>query len=293
MTHLIISSPQYDPGSESLLITDDNFQIDRRAKKFHTSMGDISAGNLIAFCQTVESVEFVDYGFKDIPKTRDVTIMVLNVLSHKLNIKNYKPGPVVELDFTMTRPTSDSVLWVFGCSYSHGVGVNPKQKYSSLVQQKLDLPLVDITKPGTSTRWGLQHLIHADIKSTDTVIWQITPYDRFTKKTSFTDPSTEVLLKNQSKDVLAFVNHPQLVFDHISLIDYGVQILRSIGCKFCMISIENKSSYSVQCLKEYTKFPEYCYIPNFTIDVGSDNEHPGPNSHLLVAQSILNKLQND
>ena len=180
-------------------------------------------------------------------------------------------------------------LWVFGCSFSNGDGVLSSEKYSSIVSNHLNLPLMDITQSGSSTRWSLRHLLQANISTNDIVIWQLTTFGRFSSAENKTT-LTEFLLKNAQREVVVNSNDLQLYVDQLSLLSYGVQYLRAKKVKFKIISLESPGKFCNDLINEYIRYPEYCYLPNWQIDTGSDNIHPGKLSHKLVAENILNSL---
>jgi hypothetical protein len=130
---------------------------------------------------------------------------------------------------------------VFGCSHSHGVGLLPNElRYSDIISQELNIPLKSITKPGSSTRWSLRHLINANINPTDLVIWQITTPDRISLPGL---PSNELVLSTiKNRYLLEVYTDEQIYFDHMSLINYGAQYLRAKGVRFVMTSIEHNST---------------------------------------------------
>lgn len=183
----------------------------------------------------------------------------------------------------------ESSLWVFGCSFSHGVGVTDSERYPSLLSKELNLPLESITRPGSSTRWSLRHLINANIKPNDLVVWQITTVSRISMA-SDKEHLEETLLKNAPKQMVVALSDEQIYIDQLSLLQYGVNYLRSIGVKFCIISLDSNDHMEPHLILQYTRYPEYCYMGNWQIDVGSDNGHPGKHSHKLVADRLLKVL---
>jgi len=188
-----------------------------------------------------------------------------------------------------SRP-ADATLWVFGCSLSHGVGLSPNElRYSDIISQELNMPLKSITRPGASLRHSLRHLVNASINPTDLVIWQITIPNRISLPGS---PPNELLLTlTKNRYLLEVYTDEQVYFDHMSLINYGVQYLRAKGVRFVVTSIGPDSALFYKYKKEYVKYKEYCYSPNFHVDVGNDNLHSGKISHKNLALSILNHLQ--
>lgn len=295
MKTLVISSPFYNPGTQSILVTEQNWKNNAEVQGvFHTSLGDITSTSLLYFCDLVDEIQFKDVGFESIPGTRDTTYMILNSLSHQFSIKGFsKEPPDTYLNHDMIRPKADSVIWVFGCSYSHGTALNLDQIYSYHLHTKMGLPVVSVTQPGSSLRWSLRHLMHADLHPNDIVVWQITTFSRDSIKDQAKIGPVEIVYDNENLYKAKLLSFEQMVFNHLSLVDYGVQYLRAKNQNFYLISIESKefSEYRNRVLIEFNKYPEYCYTPESVVDVGQDNTHPGPLSHNRVAEFLLRKIQ--
>ena len=297
MRSLVISSPWYTAtDQDSVLITNDNF-LDLAGSNtlvFHTSLGDISASNLLLFCQQIDQLIFVDYKFDHNQALFNKTIIFLNSVANQYTVYNFDRLPPAHF---LTQPVApriskDPILWVFGCSLSLGVGVPDNKKYPEVLRQKLGLPLHLVAQSASSLRWSLRHLIHADICAGDTIIWQLTTGARFTIKEHPNCPPQEIMLKDCDKNFVAHANKEQIWFDHISLVDCGVQYLRALGVKFYMVSIEGHDLMIDRYLLEYTKYPEYCYVPDWIVDKGSDNNHPGITSHQLLSDALHNRIVN-
>lgn len=295
MKTLVISSPFYDPLTRSILITEQNWKDNDSAQgEFHTSLGDITSTSLLYFCDNVNEIQFEDFGFESIPDTRDTTHMILNSLSHRFNIKGFnKEPPDTYLNHDMIRPKADRVIWIFGCSYSHGSALNSDQTYSYHLHTQLGLPVVLVTQPGSSLRWSLRHLMHANLHPNDIVVWQITTFIRDSIKDQSGMNPVEIIYDDKNLYRAKLLTFEQMIFNHLSLVDYGVQYLRAKNQNFYLTSVDTKefSKYRNRILIEFNKYPEYCYTPDFVVDFGQDNAHPGPRSHKIMADFLLRKIQ--
>lgn len=294
MKTLTISSPHYDPGPGSVLVTDENLQsVSVDAQEFHTSLGDMSAANIMRFCKSMDSVKFVDYGFQRDKELLSSTTTLLNTLSHEFDIQGYpRTEPVNFTSHLVPRPPGDQVIWFFGCSLTSGTGLLDQERYSNLVEDSLGIPAVRIAVPGSSTRWSLRHLLHSDIQPNDLVVWQISTFFRESiKKYPDRDP-VEVIVDEKNRELLSLYNFEQFWFNHMTLVDYGVKYLRARQQRFVLISIESQGfqEYRGRIRSELTKYPEYCYVPGFVVDLARDDLHPGIESNKILAQAILEKF---
>ena len=261
--------------------------------EYHTSLGDMTASNILSISNQFELINFIPTNFSTNESIYQETILLLSYLQHRMPVSNMDTEPIKifnDIDIT-TRPNYPA-LWVFGCSHSHGIGLSSEEfRYSNILSHAVNMPLISITKPGSSTRWSLRHLINANIQKSDLVIWQITTPDRISLAEGC-QLSTELLLSSTiNRALLEVYSDEQLYFDHLSIINYGVQYLRALGITFVLTSIENDSTLFYNYKKEYCKYKEYCYSPGFNVDTGDDNLHFGNLSHKNLALSIQDHIQ--
>jgi hypothetical protein len=259
---------------------------------YHTSLGDMSAADILRVSKKFEVINFIPDNFNPTEPIYYETVILLTHLQHLMNVSNFSVDQIDTFtdNLAISSRPKNTTLWVFGCSHSHGVGLLPDElRYSDIISQELNMPLKSITKPGASTRWSLRHLINAIINTTDLVIWQLTIPDRISLSGK---PPTELMLSaTKNPHLLEVYTDEQIYFDHMSLVNYGVQYLRAKGVRFVITSIEPNSKMSYNYKKEYAKYKEYCYSPNFNVDTGTDNLHFGKISHKNLALSILNHIE--
>jgi hypothetical protein len=267
----------------------DQWPCDLSGSEYHTSLGDLSAKQILAVADLFDTINFVPDKFDHQSSIYKQTVLLLQSLSHKKSISNFTAS--TPKTFLSADVSGLAGMWVFGCSYSYGTGLQDfSQRYSEILSKQLSLKLRLVARPGSSIHWSLRHLLHADIKPTDVVIWQITTPERYTAGNDYNDV-TEVLLKSsKDRSAVDFHSDPQLFYNHINCLNIGLQYLRTLGVKFAITSLDNNSELNYQCLAEYTKHPEYCYTPDIIIDRGSDNLHWGPKTHKILAEKLYKFL---
>jgi hypothetical protein len=295
MSTLTISSVEYIPSNNnSSLITNKNYDkcIINNYADYHTTVSDLDSNKIIELVKQIDKVFFVEDFFDKTSSIYSETIALLNYIQHFVPIYNYNIDN--KIDFTnnkliYTHPGKPT-LWVFGCSHSHGVGLASNElRYANIISRKLNMPLKLISQPGSSTNWSLRHCINANIRCDDIVVWQLTTPDRITLNNK---KLAEVMLSNTSQQELIKVySDDQVFFEHLNLVNIGVRYLQSKKIKFVLTAILNNQRLFYNYLQEYTKYSEYCYAPNFNVDLGSDNLHFGPNSHANLATAILSHLE--
>ena len=301
MKTLHIIEPTFDFGTindTSVLLT--STDVDFACHEYHTSIGDVSASDIIKISKHFSVINFVDKKFDKASNIYKETIVLLNYLcSFKTvtyyslkNVTNFIKQPTVSFADAKIRSRPDrSVLWVFGCSHSQGTGLLPEQlSFGEIVAEKLNLPLMLVSKVGSSLNWSTRNLVAADIRPEDTVIWQITAPHRIS---CYNGIEVEEIMLSRTKDrhLLDVYNDEQVFFNHFNLLNFGTRYLRTIGVKFVMNEFPPKKEYLYDYITEYTKYPEYCYTPDCNLDLASDNIHFGHLSHRAIALRLIDHLQ--
>lgn len=253
--------------------------------EYHTSLGDLPADQILSIAGQFDQIKFDIEGFdlaSDIYKETQILCNYIN--------KNIEPVNFVDNQSIYQRPL-DPVLWVFGCSHSHGVGLKPtEKKYGEIVAENLSLPLKLITKPGSSLHWSTRHVVNANIQPNDIVIWQLTTPPRVSVFDG-TNVEEIMLAKSDNRSLVDAMTDEQIYFNQISLLNFGTQYLRKLGVTFVLTSIINPDNmYSF--LLEYVNYPEYCYnAESINVDFGTDGVHIGPIGHHLLAKQLTDHIQ--
>jgi hypothetical protein len=257
--------------------------------EYHTSIGDMSVNDLLLIVNKFDSIEFVENGFTDDDISKDTRMLMIFLQTQK------PTNNAITADFlsfadhpNLNTRDHERLLWVFGCSHSHGTGLsNQFETYGSWLANSLGLPLKLITKPGSSTHWSLRQLINSHIKKNDYVVWQITsPY----RLSHFNGKHVEEIALSHCKNrhIIETYSDPQCFFLQLSYLNIGIRYLRSIGVNFVVITVDSKNLSEIN---EYAKYPEFFSPTDFVVDYGSDKLHYGPLSHKRLALSLLNRIQ--
>jgi hypothetical protein len=256
---------------------------------YHTSLGDLPVDQIIRLSSQFDIIKFEAQGFdvdSAIYKESRTLFQYLNkqYTDNQLDIQRFTTHP--DIDTRLDQP----MLWVFGCSHSHGTGLRSNElNYGQWLSQHLDLPLKLITKPGSSLAWSYRHLLNSCIQKHDTVVWQLTTPGRLSR---FNGKHVDEIVLNSSSDrkLVDSITDEQLYFTQLSLLNTGTKFLQAIGCKFVITSISDFGA-NYDYVSEYIRYPEYCSNYGLHIDNGTDGVHPGPLSHKAIAQRILNHVQ--
>ena len=278
---------------------------------YHTSLGDISQNQMIELALQADQVVYLQPEQWSSPSIQSQTEAVVNYISHRKKVLEWtRPCVPDDLEYPQinTMTTTQPKLWVFGCSHSHGSGLPDleKQSYAHLLADKLNHTLIKVTRPGTSTRWSLKHLINANIGPHDIVIWQPTTLGRLTVvdseiKTQYLDQlpkeyletyndilttynSTELHLKDLPREYYRVYNDEQLLFDHLSLLNTGTRYCETNNIKLIMTSLDRDQSTAVR--NYISRYKQWTWTDSEFQDHGLDNTHAGPKTHAKLADDL-------
>jgi hypothetical protein len=110
----------------------------------------------------------------------------LKAFSHYKPIENFSMDPVpkvlenksIILKLSDVRKTSQPQLWVSGCSFAAGDGVQSNQRYGQILSDRLNLPVSFLAESGSSVTWAADQILRSDLRENDILIWGLTSIPR-------------------------------------------------------------------------------------------------------------------
>ena len=277
---------QVNPESKLISKYEENLQ----PGDYHTSLGDLSVDQIIKLSRQFDCIQFESQGFDTTSTVYKESLTLFRYLTTNTTSTTHEIEEFTDHSQIKNRP-DQPVLWVFGCSHSHGVGLRPGElRYGEWLAQHLDLPLKLITKPGSSLNWSHRHLFNAALKPQDIVVWQLTTPGRISQ---FNGKHVKEIVLNGSKNrvLVDSISNEQLYFNQLNLLNTGMKFLKLIGCRAVITSITDFGYNYYDYVSEYVKYPEYCSSYGLYLDRGTDGMHAGPLSHKAIAERILKHLQ--
>ena len=279
----------------------------------YTSLGDLPKvfenSNVVhALFDLADNIYYYPPKIWSYTKMKELTERILQEFSleknnvHNLNLPNYTELYTKLVD---GRQTPDQQLWVAGCSFSHGIGVDPAQRYGQLIANSLRLPVSFLTAGGSSIPWAVDQIVRSDICAGDIVVLGLTEEFRFPYwTTNNTVWHIGVNRQNQS-DRLPFTNLSSNIIDRLitddncfyqSLIKIHqlVNFCRKLNVKLLILGLlsSNRLAFHLNNIPEFINYTNI-KLQNSLADLGTDNIHPGPLQHQLYAdfcQAALKKL---
>ena len=291
------------------LITSKNFR-NLSSGTYYTSLGDLT--NLNEFADVLRQADEIIYcpskswsdGRLSQSNMKQWTEDYLKIFSCDRNKKVV--GFSVQCDdlAAMThlvdqRKTQHQQIWIAGCSISHGIGVDLKQRYGHLISQELGLEASFLTKSGSSVAWAADQLMRSDIRPGDMIFWGLTSINRFT----YWNESEKQIVQcpashwdNQKSYLGNFIKKNFLASDiligqSVNAVMQVVNYCDKIGARLVLATL-------MAGMEQYIK-----HIPNFLLlagmygrdpdnmflDTGNDGVHPGIESHQHYADQMLKK----
>ena len=310
----------FEWSGTSRLIDRDNFN-EFGAGNYHTSLSDLGPVKIMQLALDADEVIYLQPDVWSSENMRLKTQTLINSISHRKKVVNWvRTPPVQQVEYPSEKVLEAQYpkiswaqhspkLWVFGCEFSHGHGLPEieKQCYADILADKLNRKLIKVTRPGTSTRWSLMHLINADIGPQDIVIWQPTALGRLTvsdpevKRQYLGDVSPEYFatyqdiltehdavethLKDLPREYLRVYTDQQLLCDHLNLINIGTRYCESNNIKFMITSIDRDQNDAVR--NYLSLYPQWLWTTGDFMDPGLVPDTAGPFTHAKLAQDLM------
>jgi hypothetical protein len=297
-----------DPDSQ--LITQQNYK-DLAPGTYYTSLGDL--GDITHLATVLRSADCVVYSpppdnqWSDSKNGKSIMKTwledYLSVFSFYTQVENFavespddKPEMLQLLD---TRKTNDQQLWIAGCSFSHGTGVELDQRYGHLLSNQLNLPVSFLTTPGSSVVWAADQILRSDIRENDLVVWGVTTLPRiphfYNGKLSNVRASTYTKqTPGHELDFDYFISEDVKYRSVVSMFQV-INYCKKIKAKLLLVSMLDDGT-----LFNYIKDTDVDYLMLYQLwgrdqdqpwpDIAHDQQHPGPKTHEFYTAAILKKI---
>ncbi len=296
---LYISTQNYRWDDKIPLIDSKNFTniiCSDFKSDYRTSMGDVKSDNLHLIVSNAEKITLINpEDLLDDPHTYTTGRLFKVLIRFKDKVTNLDIINTINYKNLLIERNSDSpILWISGCSVTYGAGVKIQERFSNLLSNKLNMPLINLAESGRSIFWTVDSLMRADIKANDIVVLGLTNVARY----EYTD----------GWQLLAKPAHYTDRLEHIE-VDYFESRTHILKCSRHILHLINfcnkiKAKIIIANLLDCTWMPiifnghpNFIDLSSFTpssveyIDLGYDNTHPGPLQHQEYAEKLFNFIQ--
>jgi hypothetical protein len=197
---------------------------------------------------------------------------------------------------------NDCTLFIAGCSISHGIGVKKEERYGDLLADMFDLPVIYLSRPGSSIMWQADRILQADINSGDIVVWGLTNIGRATVADEYDwkgIPFGHYIdgPEEQKYFSIEYFSSWTLSVSTIKNILQVENFCKKIGARLYLANVLEhqivplvfgaQQNY-INCLADWKPGSSYDVT---WIDLGTDQQHPGPNQHKNYADTIYQHIQ--
>ena len=299
-----LSNLAYTQDVNAKLLTEKNF-TNLPSGTYDTSLGDIGGvrnlGLLLQQCDRIIYAPPPNGKWSGGSKMQEWTEDYLKIFSFRTRIENYQRSDCLVqdmLDLADHRKTQDQQLWILGCSVSHGVGVANDQRYGQLLSDRLNLPASFLTRSGASIIWAADQIQRSDIRKHDIVVWGLTsdtrlPY-HLENVLAHVTPTSILSYPDIAKVVSPdYLISKDLLYRNLISIYQVINLCNKVGAQLIMASILD--SNIIYYLRDFPNFIMLSHLwgrdaKDLFADLGSDNGHPGPNSHQFYADQIYQRI---
>ena len=288
------------------LITNTNYS-NLNSGTYYVSIGDLDT--LAQFAEVLRQATHIIYAppahwsdqHKNHSKMQEWTENYLVAFADKKPIEGFTfPCPKDKetmLKLVDTRKTDGRQLWVAGCSFTFGIGVNDDERYGQLIAAQLELPVSFLAYPGSSLTWAADQILRSDIRTNDVVIWGLTSHERFlyfknNKITHVTPRTYEVDANLKYLVDISFLDSQQLIYQAVVEIHQVINFCKKIGAQLILAQLLGRGMerYLHGYVNYQMLYDQYGRnADDILLDLGSDSVHPGPAMHQWYYKQILAK----
>jgi hypothetical protein len=221
-------------------------------------------------------------------------------LKHNTKVKNFTWSK----DFNYLENIKNNVtptLWTAGCSVTAGTGVDYKDRWGTLLAEYLNLPEVTLSKLGTSVGWAADQILRSDIKEGDIVVWGLTSIPRVQISRNWNFESVSIraypsIKKEEQYWNIDYFNCETLVLTTVRHILQVINFCKKIKVTLYLVNLIDLTWLGI-ILKDFENFIDLTHdLPTNNgflcyIDLGTDNDHPGPKQHSKYATTIYDFIK--
>jgi hypothetical protein len=216
--------------------------------------------------------------------------------------------PLDLLWFADERKSANQQIWIVGCSYAYGKGVDKQERYGQIVADNFNLPVSFLASTGTSISWAANQILRSDIKEHDLIVWGLTGIHRYDSYKNyieypmnsvdqFTSVNNEVTdkrkkfedqLTEEDKDELVkrLFSEEQILMAVRSIFQV-INFCKKVNAKLVIFLHTLSYSEAEQLLLKYLNQLDNVVHLSTQIDFGTDLKHPGPQTHKNWASEII------
>jgi hypothetical protein len=262
-----------------------------------TTVEDLGYAGIEAAVSTAQHVELVDFDFG---KYNHDNFAAYGRLLNALNRRRQAPDFDIDyLQSTKLQRDDGPVLWTAGCSMTAAIEVEPHQAWRNILADKLNMPLINLAKGGTSIWWSADQLLRADLRAGDTVVWGLTNVSRIDYAENWqmhcetVAHYTKLDHNKQHWNIDYFESATQTLFC-LHTIHQVINFCDRLGVDLYLANLLDIHWISI-LLKQHPRFIDLVDQVKSQwavfIDYAADQQHPGPLQHQHYATQLYNFIE--
>jgi len=189
------------------------------------------------------------------------------------------------------RKTNQPQLWVAGCSFTDGDGVQPNQRYGQLLSDRLNLPVSFLSQSGSSITWAADQIIRSDLRENDMLIWGLTSIPRVNYFTH--NEIHHLCIGNKKLEEFLIQTEEDILYKSLTSIYQVVNFCKKIKVDLFLVNLLNHVVVDylddvevLSLTRLWGRNADDCYE-----DFGDDDLHPGAKTHEFYAEEIFKKIK--
>jgi hypothetical protein len=309
-----------DQHADAILCTDDNIDDVINNKFLYTSICDVNRVNFSRLCLAAEKVNLYEdwsdidlkketntiFGLWSNPSIEKETTNFYNLFFN--DIGNSTVDAITNAcKLVDQRKTDDKQIWAVGCSYTSSIGVEDHERWAIKLAEKMNKPVSILALHGSNITWAADQLLRSDIRSGDTVFWLLTGVCRIDY---FSESDRSVRIYPTIKDweqeqvdylgnyeysmLMKLLTHKWNVYMSIKSISQVINYCKQLNVDLYFgQGIRNDPTTDNVLIKILKQYPNFIlpfsvelYYDNFMLDIGTDDCHPGPKTHIKIAEDF-------
>jgi len=255
----------------------------------YTSDSDVDHSNLIKLALSADRI--------------DTDINCSQELKEFASLFFSKYPHVILNDLIDQRKTDNQQIWCLGCSYTSSVGVENSERWATQLAKKLNVPVTVLAAPRASIPWAADQILRSDVKKGDQVFWMLTTAHRIDYY-SEDDQHIKIWPEIDKKELGSFeyqlmsrvLTHKWLVYLSVKAIKQVQNYCDKLGVNLYIGQAMRNDSQTDSALmsvlmghKGFVKdFSMQLQFDKFMLDLGTDQQHPGPLTHQRIADIFYN-----
>ena len=193
------------------------------------------------------------------------------------------------------RKTNNQQLWIAGCSFSEGVGVEDNQRYGELLAKELSLPVSFLAHRGCSNGWLKDQILRSDIRKKDILVWQLTFPNRlsyFWNEIIHVYPEA-FTQRYELVDIVGpdRLTEQQTIYESLTSIMQVVNFCKLNSIDLYILGLAYNPTKYLKNLNNFIPIIEPGgNIKDHYKDIGNDHNHSGPLTHQWYKNLLITKI---